>query len=249
MSHLRTAQRALELRVLGGLHLACDGEKVDVPANARQLLAFLAIARGSGQRMHVAGSLWPEIIEERALGRLRTGLWQLGRTGLTVVEQDRRSLRLASSVQVDVHEATDIGHRIISSPQQASLADCRCRHLQRDVLPGWYDDWLVVAREQFLDLRLHALEVACERLAKLGCHGEATQTGLAAVAADPLRESSRRSLIRAYAAERNLVAAVRQFERYRVLIKDELGVEPSEQMLSLIRSVYSGAGSRREIAS
>ena len=57
-----------------------------------------------------------------------------------------------------------------------------------------------------------------------GRGGEAIQAGLAAVAAEPLRESARRVLIRAYRAEGNVADAVRQFESFRTVLRDELGV-------------------------
>jgi DNA-binding SARP family transcriptional activator len=240
----------VELRVLGGFQLLRGGQPVDVPGAARQLLAFLATAQtSSGQRAHVAGSIWPEIPEERALGRLRTALWQLSRAGLAPLDHDRQSVRLASAVRVDLDEAKDVARRLIRAGEDASPADCRCRLLYRDILPDWYDDWLVMARERHLDPRLHALEIACERLAALGWYGEATQAGLAAVAAEPLRESSHRSLIRAYLAEGNAIVALRQFERFQEHARRELGADPSEQMASLVRDIYVGVRHEHEMAS
>ena len=42
-----------------------------------------------------------------------------------------------------------------------------------DLLPGWYDEWVVAEREHFRQLRLHALEELCEELTDEGGFGEA----------------------------------------------------------------------------
>jgi DNA-binding SARP family transcriptional activator len=55
------------------------------------------------------------------------------------------------------------------------------------------------------------------------------------VSADPLRESANRVLIEAHLAEGNLVEARRAYERYRDSVSRELGVEPGEQLASLVR--------------
>jgi hypothetical protein len=51
-------------------------------------------------------------------------------------------------------------------------------NLSADLLPGWYaDDWVIVEREQFHQLRLYALDSMCEGLTKAGRYGEAVEAG------------------------------------------------------------------------
>ena len=61
--------------------------------------------------------------------------------------------------------------------------------------------------------------------------------GLAAVAGEPLRESAHRALITAYLAEGNRSEALRQYRFFRHLLADELGLEPSPLMESLVDPV------------
>ena len=68
----------------------------------------------------------------------------------------------------------------------------------------------------------------------------AVEAGLAAVAAEPLRESAHRALIAAHLAEGNRSEAMRQFEFYRMLLGKELGLEPSAMMASLAPDVAKG---------
>jgi len=106
--------------------------------------------------------------------------------------------------------------------------------LTQDVLPDWYDDWALVERERFRQIRLHALERLCQRLASEGVHGEAIAAGLHAVQAEPLRESAHRALIQAHLAEGNLVEALRQYSRCHRMLGEELGVEPSPSLQALV---------------
>ena len=54
------------------------------------------------------------------------------------------------------------------------------------------------------------------------------------VAADPLRASAQRILIRTFAAEGNVQEAFAQYLAYRDMMRDELVLKPSEQMEALI---------------
>jgi len=107
-------------------------------------------------------------------------------------------------------------------------------YLTVDLLPDWYDDWVLVERERYNQLRLHAIEALCHHLTAAGHHAEAIDAGLAAVRAEPLRESAHQVLIRAHLAEGNRWEAVRQYERCRRLLLDELGVEPSRALQALL---------------
>ena len=105
-----------------------------------------------------------------------------------------------------------------------------------DLLPDWDDEWVLLERERFRQIRLHALERSCELLMASGRLTEAIDAGLAALAAEPLRESAHRVLIRAHLAEGNRFEALRQFERYRDLMRSELGLAPSVEIADLIRA-------------
>ena len=93
---------------------------------------------------------------------------------------------------------------------------------------------MLVERERFHQLRLHALEASCDRLITAGRCGEAIDAGLAVVAAEPLRESAHRALIRAHLAEGNQGEAHRQYQLCCEILRDELGVEPSNTLRALL---------------
>lgn len=103
-----------------------------------------------------------------------------------------------------------------------------------DLLPGWYDDWVLLERERVRQRLLHALEALSRQLGRAGRHAEAVESALVAVGAEPLRESAQRALIEAHLAEGNLIEAMRTYDAYRELTRRELGVDPGRELSDLI---------------
>jgi len=101
-------------------------------------------------------------------------------------------------------------------------------------LPDWYDDWVLIERERHRQLGLHALEALASRLVQLERYGEAVDAALAAVAAEPFRESAYRALIAAHLAEGNASEALRQYEHFRRLLAEGLSLAPSPRMEALV---------------
>jgi DNA-binding SARP family transcriptional activator len=149
----------------------------------------------------------------------------------------QRNLGLAHDVSVDVRNWQDMAGRLLSP----DVPNCECdlsaaavEAFSFDLLPGWYEDWVLIAGEKWRQLRLHALEAMAERLAQEGRYGEALSAALSAVAAEPLRESAHCLLIRLHLAEGNQSEARRTAERYRNLIRKELGLEPTVRLTQLV---------------
>ena len=99
-------------------------------------------------------------------------------------------------------------------------------------------------REQLRLTSLYALESICDQLLTMGRHAQASAAAMAAVHSEPLRESAHRALIRVCLAEGNASEALRQYHTYAALLRDELGLVPSELMRDLV-SALSAAGRRR----
>lgn len=211
---------------------------IDLPVSAQRLIAFLALEPRPVGRLQVAGTLWPDVSEERAAGSLRSALWLSRRAGPDSVLAGRTKLELARPVEVDLRALVSIAHRLQGDEPVDDLGALTAR-FDRDLLPDWYDDWVVVWRERWRHLRLHALEALASRLAKTGAFALAVEAGLAAVRAEPLRESAHRALIRVHVLEGNEQEAVRQYRWYRGLLREELRLEPSPLIKSLVAGLTS----------
>ncbi|MGY1684977.1 BTAD domain-containing putative transcriptional regulator [Geodermatophilus sp. SYSU D00867] len=143
-------------------------------------------------------------------------------------------LSLVCGVRVDVQELGDWARRVRDPASCLTDVDVPDVGLRGELLPGWYDDWVLLERERLRQLRMHALEDAAARLAVAGRYGDALQAAYAAVRAEPLRESAHRVVIRVHLAEGNAAEALRTYEQFRIVLEKEMGVRPSEQITRLV---------------
>ncbi len=232
-----TRDKPIRLSLLRSFQLHRGDELIAVAASAERLTALLALRGPTLLRSRVAATLWHDKSEERAAANVRSALWRLRGTGLELVESSGAHLKLASTVAVDLWEARGQARRLLDDDERSAPADLNAAPLCADLLPDWYDDWLLLDRERFRQLRLHALEALCERLTRAGRFGAAIEAGLAAVAGEPLRESAHRVLVETYLREGNQGEAIRQYRTYRALLKEALGLEPSPRMRELVRDL------------
>jgi DNA-binding SARP family transcriptional activator len=223
------------LDLLGGFEIRVDGEALRFPHHVQRLLAFLALQNRPLHRAYVAERLWMDLSQDHAHGCLRTTLWRMGRLSRPVVECTTTQVGLSAGVTVDARELETCAEKLLHGTQGAAPADIDCLVRASDLLPDWYEDWVLQERERLRQLRLLALEVAAEMLVGARRHAEAAVAALAAVEADPLRESAYRILISTYLAEGNVAEALHQYALFRAQLHRDLGLEPSELMLDLLR--------------
>jgi DNA-binding SARP family transcriptional activator len=183
----------------------------------------------------VSGALWPDCSETHAHGNLRATLSRLHRRGLSAVAPPCGVLALCSDLSVDVGLLREVARRILDGVA-GDRADLRSLS-GGELLVGWYDDWVLTAREQLRQLCLHSLEELSSRFLAGGDTAAAVEAALATVALEPLRESAHGAVIRAHLVAGNRAEALQQYGRLRTLLRGELGVEPSATVTELFRAV------------
>lgn len=233
------AAEKIQLTLLGSFSLRTNEQHVRVPMNAQRLISFLALNDGSLLRQHVAGSLWSDTSERHAGGSLRSALWRLGHLTFPLVEVADPHLRLSPGVAVDFRASESLARRLLDDSQDLSEADMDAALLSAELLPDWTEDWILIMREYHTQLRLRALEALCRRLSAMGRFGQAVQAGILAVSGEPLRESGQRTLISAHLAEGNVGAAIKQYDSFCELLRDELGLKPSADLKTLLKGAKS----------
>ncbi len=229
-----SAPAPLRLGVLGCFSLHVGSQSVRASRGAQRLLTYLAVHRGRVSRVSAAAALWPEANEARAAASLRSALWRLPTPpDRPLVRANPATLTLGPGTMVDLHEV----ERRVAALLRAADGDTLALgpiDLSEDLLPDWADDWLLTAREHFRQVRLRALETLCERHRRAGRLDAALEAGMVAVASEPLRESAHRLLVRVHLADGNTAEALRQYELYRTLLRDELGLAPSVRFRQLV---------------
>jgi DNA-binding SARP family transcriptional activator len=219
---------------MNGFSLACGGERVEIPFSSQRVVAFLALRDRPLERMFVAGSLWLNATDAHAAACLRTALWRLRRiVQAEVVRTSGTKLLLSPHIDLDLVDLTRRAQRLLfgGCPEEGDL---RALSAYGDLLPDWYEDWTLIERERFRQLRLNALESLCASLVTDGRTREAVVAGVAAVAGEPLRESAHDVLIRAHLAAGNVAEARREFRLYQRLLREKLGLTPSPRLGGLL---------------
>jgi DNA-binding SARP family transcriptional activator len=229
------------LVLMDGFLLSSDGAIRRLPVSAQRLVALVALRGRAVSRQRAAFTLWPDTSEARAYGSLRTALFRLRAVcpGGSVLER-RSEFELSATVGVDVRRAYELAARLESAGTTLNgdtrelevLLDCG------DLLPDWYDDWVLVERERFHELRLRALETLCDSHLASGDVASAISRASAAVRADPLRETSRRMLIRALLVEGNRAEALAHHRQFRQVLQP-LGLVPSPRFDELAHDLVA----------
>jgi DNA-binding SARP family transcriptional activator len=221
--------------VQGGFSLRTRGGGAVVVGEARRLLALLALDGRMLPRTLVAGTLWPEVSERHAYSSLRSALARMPEAARELLKVSHVEVGVASGVAIDIQESRLLAHHLLDGTLgDDDLGSEAVRMLSADLLPGWYDTWVLSEAEEWRQLRMHALELLADRLVAEGRFGAAAVAALAAIRADPLRESGHATLIRVHLTEGNQSEALRQFHRYAALLKTELGLEPTLRLRGLV---------------
>lgn len=226
------ARARWRLQVLDGFALiGPDGAVEPQPATAR-LLALLAILGDPAPRARVATTLWLDTSDRQAGANLRSLLWRVQQqhAGLITVTPER--VRLSEHVTSDLCSRRGRARALLADRVDPEPADIDL--LAAELLPDWYDDWVIMERERDRQRRLHGLETLCRWFSSHGQHGLGLDAGLAAITVEPLRESAHRVVIAAHLAEGNTTEALRQYRHYERLLAAELGLRPSSGLRGLI---------------
>jgi DNA-binding SARP family transcriptional activator len=227
----RHVARPLSLRLLGGFAVQGPDGFVALPTSAQRVVAYLALQERPVQRTRLAGALWPFTTDGQAGANLRSALWRTRKVA-PLIGDDHSGLTLSPGVDVDTRW-------LRSRTEDAVLARIRGAPdgvpFDLELLPDWYDDWVIAERERLRQLLLRTFASLAPRLVSRGRAGEAIDVGLHAVRLEPLSETSHQALIAAYLAAGDRGGALRQFDEHATLLREELGLAPADATIALVR--------------
>jgi DNA-binding SARP family transcriptional activator len=223
----------MRLHLLSGFRLCDDEGPMALPSSGQRLVALVALRNGV-TREQASGILWPDTPQLRAGARLRTALWRLSQSGRRILCGAHGQLFLDTDLTVDMTEWLTLALCIIDRPESVATMRLAALHPGGELLPGWYDDWVLLERERVRQLQLHVLEAAAEHLLTIGHHAAALELALGAVRFEPTRESAHRLVIRVHLAEGNLGEARRQFRQCELTLMRHLGAQPSDQLRTMV---------------
>lgn len=231
----------IEISLLGAFSLKVGGRSIHgLSVGSQRLLVFLALHDRAITRTAVAGTMWPDATEERAGISLRSALSRLDPATRETILVASAGLGLAETVAVDLRDAQALAHRLLAPEPSVLPADLSAEAvaaLSQELLPDWYDDWVIAEAEDWRQLRMSALEALAQVLIEHGRLAEAASAARSAMKVEPLRESAHASLIRVHIAEGNQSEALRVYDRYSELLLSALGLEPTGHLTGLVTDI------------
>lgn len=247
----------LKCFLLGELYFLIDGEPLDPfpPQKPQLLLCYLLLHRNRFLPRHVlTHTLWPDRDEPSARRCLSTTLWRLRRSlgdddvgaEALLVKGDTIGFnpQYACWLDVAMFEQACLAVKEIPgwnlSPKQAQSLQLAADLYRGDFMEGYYDDWCLVERERLAALYLQTLRKLMSYHRYHGQISEAIVYGQRILSIDPLHEDVHRELMRLYYSDGNRVASLRQFDRCREVLAQELGVDPMFETLQLYQDIREG---------
>lgn len=225
------------LSLLGAFGLSQGAVPIALTGSSKRLLAILGVRDRTVTRSSVAGALWPDSSDAHAQASLRSLLSRLDQATRDALRISVLDLSLAEGVEVDLRDTRALAHRLLivdfDSPDE-DLTRAAIEALSSDLLPESYEDWTLLEAARWRALRVRALEALAEKLIEADRYADAAEAAQHVITAEPLRESAYAALIRIQLAQGDPVGARVTFDRYKELLRSEMGAEPSPVLEALI---------------
>jgi len=215
------------------------------------LLAYLALRLGSMvDRGEIAAAFWPDVPDTTARSNLRRHVAYLanaldpsGRADWLVRSPKTLGLNVRAGIWIDVLAFLD-----------AAANECRLRdavaYYDGDLLTDLDEPWVTGDRERLRDRFIQVLGLLVAEERRKNDIPAAVRYAGDALRADPFREDIVRLLMRLRFESGDRAGAVREFDRFRMLVRDELMVEPAPETVALaetLRTNEPGPSRRRTL--
>lgn len=143
-------------------------------------------------------------------------------------------LALNGSVRIDLHQLHEQVQSILTGRLNGLLRTCVDTIRRAELLPGWYDDWVLFEQARLTHVRLRALQVIARGFLTRIEYELALEAAEAALEIEPLYESVVGLLILAERAQGNDLRALRSFWSYEARLQQNLGVRPSATIRRIV---------------
>ncbi len=242
----------LELKTLGSLRLFTGATEITSinwrTIKTRDLLAFLVHQKTPVSKEVILEALWPDYEFEKAQGLFHTSLYYLRQILKTIgfpnpiVSQNKYyqlAAKLFATDRTRFQELIAAGFNDETSPEKtADVLERAITLYTGDYLQELDYAWLLPDREYLKNLCFEARL----RLARYYLKGKDYYRAIdhlqLLVASDPLSEKIHRLLMMAYAGTGNRSAIREQYQSLALILKNELGLHPSQETQKVYHRLY-----------
>ena len=235
----------LEVRLLGKFDVRYDGKSIAITSRpAQSLFAYLILnASAAHRREKLAGIIWPDSLEETARDNLRHALWRIRKaldsaSATRFLHADNLSIKFETSLEywLDAAELEKLSEQASADELMAVLSE-----YQGELLPGFYEEWVVLEREHLYSIFEHHMARLMSLLQEEKRWLETLDWAERWIKLGQKPEPAYRALMSAHTAKGDMSKVVATYERC-VKSLNEFGIEPSEQTKQLYKNLKSGIG-------
>ena len=232
----------LELKLLGIPSLFQNGEKLpNVSAKALALLTWLSLHERMFSRKELSELLWQTSSSASlrvALTELRnlpeSEQWFKTPEQLVGVSLESDVSRFESMLKVQNYQAALNAWNHFEATDKSFMLHFDLKKADD------FMNWVEIERVRLKELYPSALQGLRDQLEAQKDYTKALHYAEQMIAADRLNEDAWRALIRLEHKRGNTEAALEHFENLRLLLKEELAVEPLEETLELLAEIQQG---------
>jgi predicted ATPase/DNA-binding SARP family transcriptional activator len=239
----------LEVRLLGKFEVRNDNQAVEILLRAAQsLLAYLMLNAGTPHRREqLAGLFWPDMPDANAKSNLRQTLSRLRKAiGEQYLLAD--DLTIAFEVNADYWlDAQVLTRKVVANTSTADLIDAVSVY-GGELLPGFYDEWVLLERERLQAAYEHKVALLLARLTAAQRWEEVLEWSERWIALGHTPEAAYRALITAHGARADVSSAAAAYQRCEEALRRDLGVEPSPQTRSALERARREAAAPIDLA-
>jgi predicted ATPase/DNA-binding SARP family transcriptional activator len=233
----------LEVGLLGRFDVSRDGKSIAIRSRpAQSLFAYLILHAGTAHRREkLAGMLWPDSLEETARDNLRHALWRIrkalpsqSKSEYLLVDDLSIAFNASTEYWLDAVELEKLGENASADELMSVLSEYR-----GELLPGFYDEWVMLEREHLYSIFEHHMARLMSLLQEERRWLDILDWGERWIKLGQKPEPAYRALMFAHAAKGDMSKVAATYERCVKSLK-EFGIEPSEQTKALYENLKSG---------
>jgi non-specific serine/threonine protein kinase len=236
----------LEVRLLGKFEASHNGKTIAITSRpAQSLFAYLILSAGTAHRREkLAGLLWPDSLEETAQDNLRHALWRVRKalesaSSTRFLRADDLSIGFEKSLDywVDAAALEHLNEKTSADQLMTVLSE-----YQGELLPGFYDEWVVLEREHLHSIIEHHMARLLSLLQEQNRWLDILDWGERWIRLGQKPEPAYQALMAAHAAKGDMSKVAAAYERCVKSLR-EFGIEPSEQTRTLYEKLKAGKAS------
>ena len=233
----------LHINLLGQFKILANNTPLDLPSRpAQSLLAYLCLNAGTVHRREtLAGMLWPDTTDSNARSYLRQALWRI-RKAFEESDVPCDSYLDITDLSISFHQNSNYwldANMVLKPVEEQSTQELmeNLQHYTGELLPGFYDEWILPERDRFQAVYHHGMNFLLDRLIQAEQWAETIKWGEQWIKLGYAPEPAFRALMRAYASlgDRGMVNAT--YQRCEKALEQDLGVMPSQETQILFQQL------------